>query len=74
MAGKGIDFYDGAMDLGGASYSTNGTEPSMSSGGPIDVPDGIDTGRSVSMPSRPANAVDSPSEGKGKPISGPMDE
>jgi hypothetical protein len=68
MAAKGVDFFDGAMDVGGASYSTTGKEPSASSGGPIEVPDGIDKGHSFGVPDRPSNAVDL-GGGKGEPIS-----
>ena len=65
---------DGAMDVGGASYSTTGTEPAAKSGGPIESADGIDGGHSFAVPERPSNAVEGMGPGKGSPISGPMDE
>lgn len=74
MASKGIEFFDGAMSVGeGASYTTS-ESAKVTSGGPIEVPEGIDDGHSMSVPTRPGNAVDGMGAGSGSPIVGPMDE
>jgi hypothetical protein len=71
----GISFYDGAMEIENDNVTTaNQPEPKATAGGPIVVPDGIDEGNSMDMPERTGNVVDSPKQGKGSPITGPMDE
>lgn len=70
----GIEFFDGAMSVGASSDRTTPDSPSVRSGGPIETFDSGFDGHSMDMPSRPSNAVDGMSQGKGSPISGPMDE
>lgn len=74
MAGKGIEFFDGAMSIDAAASNAYPTEPSAKSGGPIQTADGIDDGHSFVVPTNPTNTAPGMSLGKGSPIKGPMDE
>jgi len=69
----GIEFFSGAMDVAKGVGTADPDQPKMSSGGPIEVASGIDDGRSTTVPSKFDNMVSQPGEGKGSPISGPMD-
>jgi hypothetical protein len=75
MAGKGIEFFDGAMSVDAGVSTASPSEPSMKSGGPMDMDSsGIDAGHSFTVPTNPTNTVSGMGQGKGSPISGPCDE
>lgn len=64
---EGNDVPDGVSTADMANVKT-------SSGGPIEVADGLDDGSSTTVPAKTANMVDSPKNSSGSIISGPMED
>lgn len=67
-----IEFYAGAESMSKGVGDASPDSPKTSSGGPIEVCDGIDNGSSMSVPEKFDNMISDPKNSSGSVIDGPM--